>query len=254
MITTNAILYVFVFLFTFATTVLLTRLIIPFLKSNAKQPIYEDGPKWHMSKAGTPTMGGLAFLISTVTALSLCALYLFIAGNKVAAISVLICAVYALLNALIGVTDDITKLKRKQNAGLTPRAKLVLQFTVSGIFLIARIILLNDGTDIAFRFGSIDLGIFYYFISLIILVGITNCANLTDGIDGLATSVAFGIGVSMLYFSFYSYEAVSFICSALIGACIGFLIFNISRLAYSLAGIRGKQSVFSYKLWRCLRH
>ena len=227
MIRTNAVLYVIIFLLTFSITVLLSRLIIPLLKNCAKQPIYEGGPKWHMSKSGTPTMGGISFIIAITIALLLSSLYLSLSDNRSGAISTLICGGYALLNALIGVTDDVTKLKRKQNAGLTPRAKLLLQFTVSGIFLVARIILLNDGTDISFRFGSVDLGIAYYFISLIILVGITNCANLTDGLDGLATSVAFGIAVSLLFFTYSKNEAVGFISAAIIGAAIGFLIFNV---------------------------
>ena len=228
MISTNIFLYVVVFLFTLATTVLLTRLLIPFLKGCAKQPIYEDGPKWHMSKSGTPTMGGLSFMSAILIALLLCALYFFISDNRASAISVLICAGYALLNALIGITDDMTKLKHKKNAGLSPRAKLILQFTVSGIFLIARIILLNDGTDISFSFANIDLGVFYYFIALIILVGITNCANLTDGIDGLATSVAFAISISLFLTLYSTQAAVAFVCASVAGGAIGFLIFNIN--------------------------
>ncbi len=227
MIDTTSFLYVIVFLLTLSTTVLLTRLIIPILKKYAKQPIYEDGPKWHMSKSGTPTMGGLSFVIAITLALSLSALYLFLSHDKGGATSVLLCTGYAFLNALIGITDDITKLKHKQNAGLTPRAKLLLQFTVSGAFLIARILLLNEGTQITFRTFTLDFGIIYYFISLIILVGITNCANLTDGLDGLATSVAFGIAISVLYVSYSNQVSATFICAALIGATIGFLVFNI---------------------------
>lgn len=223
----NSLLYVFVFLFTLTATVLIARLVIPFLKKRAEQPIYEDGPKWHMSKAGTPTMGGISFLIAISISLFLSSLYLRLANDDRASTSVLICAVYAILNASVGIIDDITKLKHKKNAGLTPRAKLILQFVISSSFLISRKLFLGEGTTISSRFGEIDLGIIYYFLSLIILVGITNCANLTDGIDGLATSVAFAIGVSMLYFSYMRVESVSFISASLIGATVAFLIFNI---------------------------
>lgn len=223
----NNILYVIIFLFTLIGTVFLTRLIIPFLKRRAEQPIYEDGPKWHMSKSGTPTMGGISFTVAITIALLICALFLSLSGNSRGAISLIICSVYALLNAIIGVTDDLTKLKHKQNAGLTPRAKLILQFVVSGMFLIARIFFLNDGTDVQFKFGSIDIGIVYHFLSLLILVGITNFANLTDGIDGLATTVAFGICASLFCMS-YSYRSpISLICIAVMGATAGFLIFNV---------------------------
>lgn len=223
----NQILYVIVFLFTFASTILSGRLIFPFLKKCAEQPIYEEGPKWHISKSGTPTMGGVSFLISILSALLLSSLYMYLSGNINGATSVLISAIYAFFNALIGIIDDITKLKHKKNAGLTPRAKLILQFIVSGLFLISRQILLNDGTEISFSLGKIDLGVVYYFISLIILVGITNCANLTDGIDGLATSVAFAIGITLFYASYQTQDTVSFISASLIGAAVGFLVFNV---------------------------
>ena len=220
-------LYAVILLFTFGVTAFLTGLIIPFLKKCAKQPIYEGGPKWHMSKSGTPTMGGISFITVITTVLLLSALYLSLSGNKSNAISLVICSVYALFNALVGITDDLTKLKNNKNAGLTPRAKLLLQFFISGLFLIARIFFLNNGTDISFKFGIIDLGIAYHFLSLIILVGITNCANLTDGIDGLATSVAFGIASSLFYLSFPLNTSVIFICVSLMGAMVGFLIFNV---------------------------
>ena len=223
----NAPIYVIVFLFTFTATVLCARLIIPLLKKRAEQPIYEDGPKWHMSKSGTPTMGGLSFLIAILLSLLLCSLYLYVCKDGSGSVSLLICITYALSNALIGVIDDLTKLRHKKNAGLTPRAKLILQFTASSIFLIARRNLLNEGTEIDFSFGNIDLGILYYFLSVVILVGITNCANLTDGIDGLATSVAFAIGLSVFYVSYSRSDTASLISASLIGATVAFLIFNI---------------------------
>ena len=223
----NAFLYAIVFIFTLAATVLITGAVIPRLKGRADQPIYEDGPRWHMSKSGTPTMGGISFIAAITVALLVSALFLSLSGNGIAAISVLICLAYALLNALVGVTDDLTKLRHKQNAGLTPRAKLLLQFVASGLFLIARIFLLNDGADVSFKFGDLDLGIVYHFLSLVILVGITNCANLTDGIDGLATSVAFGIAASLFYLSYSSLASVSLICIAITGATAGFLVFNV---------------------------
>ncbi len=216
-----------VFLFTLTLTVLLSKLIIPFLKKRAEQPIYAEGPSWHMSKSGTPTMGGLSFLISTVIALLLSSLYKYISGDIAAAISILICSVYALINSSIGILDDATKLKNKRNAGLTPRAKLILQFASSALFLLSRRVFLGDDTAVTFSFGMIDVGILYYVLSAIILVGITNCANLTDGIDGLASSVAFAIGVSYFYLSYCRLETISFAGAALIGATVGFLIFNV---------------------------
>ena len=223
----NAFIYLIVFLLTFVATVFVGRLIIPFLKRCAEQPIYEDGPSWHMSKTGTPTMGGLSFLIAVIFVLFLCSLYEYLSDNTENAVSIIIASIYALLNAAVGIVDDITKLRHKKNAGLTPRAKLILQFILSALFLTARKLLLGDSTVLKLASYDIDFGIFYYFISLIILVGITNCANLTDGIDGLASSVAFAIGIAVFYSSYARVETASFIAISLVGASVGFLVFNI---------------------------
>ena len=227
MINNHSLLYVFIFLFTLTLTVLSGRLIMPFLKKRAEQPIYTEGPSWHVSKAGTPTMGGLFFVISISAALLLSALYKYLENDAFGSISLLICLIYSIINASIGVIDDLTKLRHNKNAGLTPRAKLILQFISSILFLLARRIFLEDSTTLSFPFLNADIGILYYFISLIILVGITNCANLTDGVDGLASSVAFGIGISLFYVSFSRIDTAGIITSSLIAATIGFLFFNI---------------------------
>lgn len=223
----NIPLYVIAFLFTLSFTVLSARLIIPILKSKAKQPIYSDGPSWHLSKSGTPTMGGLAFVFGITVTLLLCSLYKYIMKENESALSLLICTVYALLNSSVGIIDDITKLKRKENAGLSPRAKLIFQFSLSAIFLLSRQLLLKEGVLPLSPFGVIGGYALYYFLSLVILVGITNCANLTDGIDGLASSVAFAIGISTFYISFGKSDNVTFISAALAAGALGFLVFNI---------------------------
>lgn len=223
----NAFLYGIAFLFTLTLTVFLGRIIIPILKSRAEQPIYTDGPSWHISKSGTPTMGGLTFLIAITITLLLCALYKLISGDKIGALSLFICVVYCVLNACIGIIDDLTKLKHKHNAGLTARAKLIWQLVISVAFLIARKMLIGDGTTLSLPFFKIDFGIAYYFLALIILIGITNCANLTDGIDGLASSVAFAIGISLFYYSYGISENAIFISCALASGALGFLAFNL---------------------------
>jgi phospho-N-acetylmuramoyl-pentapeptide-transferase len=119
------------------------------------------------------------------------------------------------------------KLHRKQNQGLTPLGKISLQFVLATLFLLARKFIAGDGTSVTFSFGEVELGVFYYPIALVILLGIINCANLTDGIDGLASSVAFSIGVSLLYISAALNTEASAVASAIIGAAVGFLIFNL---------------------------
>ena len=223
----NTLLFVLAFLFSLTLTVFVARLIIPYLQSRAEQPIYTEGPSWHISKSGTPTMGGISFLVSITLTLLLCALYKHLAGDKRDALSLLICTAYALLNAAVGIIDDATKLKHRKNAGLTPRAKLILQFSLSALFLLVRGYLLDEGAVISFKGNNINIGILYYLLSLIILVGITNCANLTDGIDGLASSVAFAIGISIFYYSYGISDVASFICACLSAGAIGFLVFNL---------------------------
>jgi phospho-N-acetylmuramoyl-pentapeptide-transferase len=222
----NTPLYIIAFLFTLTLTVFLVRPLIPFLKSRARQPIYNDGPSWHLKKSGTPTMGGLSFLFSVSLALAFTSLYKYISGEKRDAISLTICTIYALLNGAVGIIDDLTKLRRKENAGLTPKGKLLLQLVLSIAFLISRNQFLGKNTSLIFSFGMLDLGQLYYFLSLIILIGITNCANLTDGIDGLASSVAFAIGIGS-YLSYRGSDNASFVSLTLAAGALGFLIFNI---------------------------
>ena len=221
-------LYVIAFLFSLSLTIFFGRLIIPILKSRAKQPIYTEGPGWHVSKSGTPTMGGLSFLIAITTTLLLCSLYKYIMRDTVSAISLIICVIYAVLNSAVGILDDATKLKRKENAGLTPKAKLFFQFILSALFLFSRKVLLGETPTALLPFGLFDSPFMYYATLMIVLVGITNCANLTDGIDGLATSVAFGIGISLFYVSFGISDNLSFISAALVGGTVSFLVFNIN--------------------------
>ena len=120
------------------------------------------------------------------------------------------------------------KLLKKQNdGGLKPREKLILQLLLATAFLVLRISVLGGTTAIVFSFGTLELGFFYYPITVFILLGMINSVNLTDGIDGLASSVTFAVGISFFYIS-YTVESSMTLCSAaLIGATVGFLIFNL---------------------------
>ena len=212
----------------FILTAVLCRIIIPILRNKkAGQIIRPEGPKWHATKAGTPTMGGLSFVFAITATLLLSSLYEILSENRDNSLALLISAFYALANASVGIIDDSTKLRRKKNAGLSPRAKLIFQFVLSALFLIARKLVLGDTTTLSLGSISFDIGIFYYFVALVVLVGITNCTNLTDGIDGLASSVALAIGISLFYLSYGSNETAAFICIALAAGAIGFLFFNI---------------------------
>lgn len=221
-------LYLLVFLSSLSLTAISEKYLIPRLSKNAKQPIYAEGPSWHISKSGTPTMGGLGFLFATCATVLPTVIFLFSREMIDEAYSLLISILFAVSNAAVGIIDDITKLKRKENAGLSPTQKLLVQFLLSVIFLYSRARLLGDTTELYFSFGKIDIGIFYYPIAIIMLLGIINCANLTDGVDGLASSVAFSIGVALFYLSISTNASdVSVISAGMVGAAIGFLIFNV---------------------------
>ncbi len=220
-------LYILVFVTALIITVITEKRLIPALSKIARQPIYEDGPAWHLKKSGTPTMGGVAFIIAaTVTVLAAAIFSLFFISERVT-LSLIVSLIYGVSNALIGIVDDLTKLKKKENAGLSPSAKIFLQLLASILFLLLRRILLGDTTAISFSFGEIELGIFYYPIAIFLLLGIVNCANLTDGIDGLASSVAFAVAVSFFYISVALNVEAGVLSAAVIGISVAFLVFNL---------------------------
>jgi len=220
-----------IFLFALVLTLIITvateRRLIPYLRARASQPIYEGGPSWHLSKRGTPTMGGIAFVIASAATILLCSMLFSADGDDYDSISAALSIAFAVLNAGIGFLDDLTKLRRKENAGLTPLQKLGLQLLCAVAFLIARAQLLSDGSALEFSFGSVDLGFLYYPFATVILLGITNCANLTDGVDGLSASTAFAVGASMLFITYGSSDSASLISVTLIGSALGFLCFNL---------------------------
>lgn len=219
--------YVAVFLAAFFITVISVKILIPALRSKAKQPIYTEGPKWHMSKQGTPTMGGLGFLISITLALLLSSVILSLNDMDEVAASLSLTALYAALNSFIGIIDDSAKIKKRENEGLLPWQKLLLQTAAASLFLLARRYFFGPYEAVSLFFGSIDLGVFYFPISLIMLVGTTNAANLTDGIDGLASGVAFASAASLAMIYAKNDIGSGIISFSLMGAAVGFLIFNL---------------------------
>ncbi len=212
------------FVLAFVLTLLLEKLLIPVLaRLKMGQRILEIGPSWHMSKQGTPTMGGIAFLISvTLTAL------VFSLVNNVS-MPLLLTALYALFNGLIGITDDLIKLKRKQNEGLSATAKFLLQLIFAAIYVILLSVTGIVSTELYIPFVkiSIDIGRLYYPFALLVLTGFGNAVNLTDGLDGLCASVTSAV---MLYFAFMSLSLQSLDCAvisfAVLGAALAFLVYN----------------------------
>lgn len=215
-----------VFFLSLLLTVIIEARLIPTLKKRAQQPIYEGGPSWHISKSGTPTMGGVAFLISITLAMLIAAVILFSKGQHTNATALLITLLYAIGNALVGIFDDLTKLKKKENAGLTPGQKIFLQTIFAILFLMAREHFLNDGTSVYILSREINLGVFYYLFAIVLLLGIVNCANLTDGVDGLCGCVAVAIGIIFFIIGHNGFTPAQILSSALVGGALGFLFFN----------------------------
>lgn len=226
--TNNLNFYILIMCFSLFATLFAEKKLIPILRHSAKQPIYEEGPTWHLTKKGTPTMGGLGFLLTASIALALACIYLWVSGESYFSISLLISLLYGISNALIGVIDDCAKIRKKENAGLSPLQKLLLQTVCAALFLLTRNIFLGPSTSIYFSFGAVDLGVFYYPLTLLMLIGTVNCANLTDGVDGIASGVSFAIGIALAYLSAATNYEVGFISFALIGTAIAFLVFNLN--------------------------
>lgn len=211
--------------------------LIPLLKKiHFGQTIYEKGPAWHKSKQGTPIMGGFMFIIGSAVAIAVgYALYRFRSADaadlpdNTGLYRLLAGYGFALLNCGIGFIDDYIKAVKKQNLGLRPKQKMVMQFVFSSAFLYALYLLGDRATTITFPiFGDVDFGIFYYPIMVLYLIFLTNAVNLTDGIDGLCGSVTVISSLSfvMLCAAMGMWE-YSIFSMALAGACLGFLIWNL---------------------------
>ena len=214
----------------FAITAVIGKFLIPFLhKLNFGQTILEIGPKWHKDKQGTPTMGGIMFIIGIVIAAS-GGILLYAAVNggldpigKFAFAGLL----FALMNGGIGFVDDYVKVVKKRNLGLTAKQKLVLQFLAAAIYLLV-MWLCGDTASIFIPFvGMRDLGFFYYILMAVVLVGIVNAVNLTDGIDGLDGSITFFAALFlMLIANVIPFESNVIYAAAVAGGCMGFLVWN----------------------------
>lgn len=214
------------FVVAFALTALLGTPVIRFLKKlKFGQKILEDGPTWHMNKQYTPTMGGIMFIAGLVGALCACLPAIWAAADLR---PVLIFAL-SLIFGLIGMVDDYTKIKKKQNQGLTPLQKLLLQIAAAALFVtvLRSMGYITGHVYIPFVNVLWQVPWFLYLpCAIFVIVGAVNAVNLTDGIDGLAASVT---AVVALFFSgvFLALGDSSAVFSAgLLGALLGFLIYN----------------------------
>ena len=203
---------------------LLGYLLLPVLRAlKAGQSIREIGPTWHNYKAGTPMMGGLMFIFASIIVL-LCNLP-FMEDYTVFFVLVL-----SLCFGLVGFVDDFCKLKKKQNMGLNSMQKAMLQMAVSALFLYVMYRSGNMSTDLYIPFvnASIRLHpIVYIIFAMFVMVGCDNAVNLTDGVDGLSSSVTLPV---MVFFTAASVAMGRFdlalLPASLVGGLIAYLFYN----------------------------
>ena len=214
----------------FVLTVILEKLIIPILQSHkVGQRILEIGPRWHKNKAGTPTMGGICFIMAILVIMAIISVIVAIKGEAKSLIPLALALGLATFNGMIGFFDDYTKLVKKQNEGFTAKQKIVLQSLAAIIYLAAMGLTdnINTALHIPFTSVSLELGAFYYVFAFVLIIGFVNSVNLTDGIDGLASSVTLVVGIFFSVVAFvYDMRMLAFLGACLIGATVGFLMYN----------------------------
>ena len=218
----------------FGLTVLLLHYIIPILKSRKLgQSIKEIGPRWHKSKEGTPVMGGIGFIIAILAVVLIITVVSFIRGRAKELIPLALALGLAVANGMIGFFDDYCKLLKKQNEGLKSYQKFLLQLIVAAAYLVVMKLTDNLPMEMTLPFVNYTVEfvgvykILYYVIALILITGVVNSVNLTDGIDGLAASVTAVVGAFFAVMAFHlELRSLSIMAAVIIGGCLGFLVYN----------------------------
>lgn len=194
---------------------------VPLLaRLKAGQSIRAEGPQRHLSKQGTPTMGGL-FLVAAMVLGCLLA-----GGTDPEAVA---CLLAAVAFAAIGFTDDFRKVVRRQSLGLRARDKLLLQVLAASAFALALLLVLGRGTEIPWPLasGAWQAGWWYVPFVVLLMVGFSNAVNLTDGLDGLAAGVTAIAALGLVLVSLRGgHPGAATVSAAMGGACLGFLAFN----------------------------
>ncbi len=211
---------IYAILIAFVLGVILCPIFIPILhKMKFGQNVRDDGPESHLKKQGTPTMGGITFLIAFVVA----SLF-FLKGSTDSLAVVLVTLGYG----LIGFLDDYIKVVKKRSLGLRAVQKILLQLIVTGAFC-AYLFYSGKGTEIYLPFfggKTLDLMWLYIPFLFVAVLGTVNGVNLTDGLDGLAGGVTLIVAAFFMVAAWAAGSAVSSVCGAIIGGLLAFLLFN----------------------------
>ena len=222
---------VLVMMISLILSIMLGIILIPILKKlKAGQRLSEYLEERHKSKVGTPTMGGLIFIIPTVVVMIVMIIF-----NKIKiTTSLLIVLITFLFYALIGFVDDFLIIRRNNNAGLSESLKFILQVIVAIVFFYLFMVSGNEPLLWIHTLGiKLDIGFLYGIVILLVLVSSSNAVNLTDGLDGLAGSLSLIVFITFGIITYNTgwlegYEEVALFCFALAGSLIGFLIFNLN--------------------------
>ena len=224
----------------FAVTALLGYIVIPYLrKLHFGQTILDIGPKWHKEKQGTPTMGGFMMIAGVLLSLGVSYAYSAVIKGRFAMemrdgyrLSVLLAGILmALCMSAVGFMDDYIKVVKKRNLGLTARQKTFLQLLIAAAYLATLCLSGMKTTTVPFV-GDIDItkgfGLIFWPIALMFIYGFTNAVNLTDGVDGLASSVTLVVACAFMLGSGFLYNSgMNAVSAALAGACVGLSLIHI---------------------------
>lgn len=187
------------------------------------QTIRDDGPQSHLAKNGTPTMGGVMIILAIILAV------LVRGPHNLEMLAGMICM---LGFGIVGLLDDYIKIKKTRSLGLTPMQKIVLQVLFSFIVAMYKYMEIGDGVQFIIPFTdlTLNIGILYVPVIMFIIIGTVNAVNLTDGLDGLASGITAVVATFFAIFAVIVAKSpeVATLSAATMGACIGFLWFNVN--------------------------
>lgn len=218
----------------FGITAILGFGMIPWLRRlKFGQTILDEGPKWHMKKQGTPTMGGIMFIIGIFASAALVLIINYATGNKLGLtgdISTKLWAglMMALAFGFVGFFDDYIKVVKKRNLGLSIAQKSVAQLVICAGYLSSLYLAMGSDPYMFVPFvGNVGLGIWHWILGVCVLYGAINAVNFTDGIDGLCSGVTATAALSFIAVAILNKcFGVGVIAAALLGGCLGFLVWN----------------------------
>lgn len=218
-------------LLAFILTAILGKIIIPILKKlKVGQSERTDGPRAHLKKQGTPTMGGIMMMISIIV---LTTLYCFWVQDLEKTLPIIAIALTSIGFGIVGFIDDFKKVVLKNTDGLSPKLKMLGLLVIATIYTLFLMNYVRIGTDIIIPIINYNLVLpiwIYIPFTILVMLSATNAVNLTDGVDGLAGSVtAIMVTAISIIAIKLGYESISIFGSIVVGCCAGFLIYNFYR-------------------------